>query len=145
MLVNRTVFFATLSLILIAVLAFGKIRWLLNSQKTEAIFVMEERGNALEQIRITHSILYFKLGKDTIRFKGPLNLHAETGDKIPARYNTANPSDARVMTFFGMWGETLAYGGLPLLVLLVCALHPQIVPYDSKLRLSGRKPFIQIV
>ena len=145
MLVNRTVFFGVLCLIVFACLAAGKIYWLLNSRKVKAVFVMEERGNALEQIRITHSNLYFTLGKDTIRFDGPLNLHLNTGDTIAARYNINNPSDARVLTFFGMWGSTIAYGGLPLFVLLICALHPQIVPYRSKLRLSVRKPFIQII
>jgi hypothetical protein len=145
MIVRRTSFFLALSGLIIVPMLINKIVWLAQSKKTEGIFSFQGGGNALDQIRMTHSLLYYKLGKDTIWFEALPNLSLKEGQAVSVRYQPGNPSDVRLDTFLGIWGVTAIYGGLPLLVLLVLFLHPQIVPYRSKLRLTCKKPFIEIV
>jgi hypothetical protein len=145
MIVRRTSFFLALSSLIIVPLLANKIIWLANSKKTTGIFSFQGGGNALDQIRMSQSFMYYTLGKDTIWFEGLPHLNLKEGQTVPVRYQPDNPSDVKLDTFLGIWGVTAIYGGLPLLVLLVLFLHPEIVPYRSKLRLTRKKPFIEIV
>lgn len=144
MLIRRTVFFLMLSFFLVLLIASGKIIWVLQSEKTTGVFSFEGKGNALEQIRLTNSFIYFRHGKDTVWFKGPAGLHLAEGSPISVRYNPVDPSDAKVNTFFGIWGGTVVYCSLPLLVLLVLMVHPHIIPYHSVILLSRKRPFMQL-
>lgn len=145
MVVRRIPFFLGLFGIFFIVLLTNKLIWLMQSKKTTGVFAFQGRGNALEQITLPFSELYFRLGKDTVWFKGPGKLGAKPGSMVPVRYQPGNPANAKVMTFFGFWGGTAIYGGIILLVLLAVFLHPDIVPRRARLRLSFRKPFLQIV
>lgn len=144
MIIQRTIFFLMLSVFFILLISGGKVIWFLRSEKTTGIFYFEGRGNALEQIRIANSYIYFRHGKDTVWFNGPAGLNVPEGAAIPVRYNPANPSDAKVNTFFGIWGGTIVYSSLPLLVLLVLMVHPHIIPYRSAIQLTRKPPFMQI-
>ncbi|THU40769.1 hypothetical protein FAM09_01250 [Niastella caeni] len=84
-------------------------------------------------------------GKDTIWFKGPGYYHLQEGAVVPVRYLTGNPAGARVDTFKSIWFDTIIYGGIPFLILLVIFLHPEIVPFRSKVMVSRRKPFVRVV
>ncbi len=44
-----------------------------------------------------------------------------------------------------IWGGTVIYGGIILLVLIAISVHPEIVPYKSKVQLLTKKPFIRVV
>jgi|RhiMetdeSRZDD1v2_1073273.scaffolds.fasta_scaffold03859_9 uncharacterized protein DUF3592 len=145
MVVHRTKFFLGFFLLLIIPLLLNKIVWLIQSQKTKGIYAFHGAGNALDQIRITFSEIYFKHGSDTIWVKGPENLFLKPGTVVPVRYQPQNPSDAKIDSFFGIWFATIIYGGVPSLILLVIFFTPGIVPWKSKLRLTIKKPFIQIV
>jgi hypothetical protein len=145
MVVRRTTFFLTLFGIIITILVSNKLIWLMNSQKTTGVFAFQGRGNALEQITLPFSEIYFRHGKDTIWFKGPGQLDMAPGTLVPVRYQPDDPADARVITFFGFWGGTAIYGGIVLLILLAIFLHPEIVPRRASLRLSFKKPFLQVV
>ena len=145
MVVHRTKFFLGLFLLLIIPLLLNKIVWLIQSKKTSGIYAFDEAGNALDQIRTTSSVFYFKHGSDTVWFKWPGSLKLKPGAIVPIRYRPANPSDAIVDTFVSIWGATTVYGGIPLLILFVIFLHPEIVPRKSKLRLTLKRPFIQII
>lgn len=145
MVIHRAKFFLALFSLIIIPLLVNKIIWLARSQKAEGIFGFNSKGNALDQIPQSYSILFFKYGKDTIWFNGPGNLSFEEGAAIPIRYQTSNPSDVKLNTFLGIWGATAIWGGIPLLVLLVICAHPEIVPYSASLRLMRRKPFIVII
>lgn len=144
MIIQRTIFFLVLSVFFVLLISSGKVIWFLRSEKTTGVFSFEGRGNALEQIRITNSFIYFRHGKDTVWFNGPAGLNVPEGAAIPVRYNPANPSDAKVNTFFGIWGGTVVYCSLPLLVLLVLVVHPHIIPYRSVILLSRKRPFMQL-
>jgi hypothetical protein len=145
MLLHRVKFFLALSGLIAAPLLINKFVWLARSKKTAGVFSFQGGGNALDQMRMTHSILYFNLGKDTIWFEAPSNLDLQEGQAVSVRYQPANPSDVRLNTFLGIWGATAIYGGIPLFVLLIIFLHPEIVPYSAKLRLTRKKPFVFIV
>src|SRR5437016_12470072 len=128
MVVHRTKFFLALFFILIIPLLANKIFWLIHSQKTEGIYAFKGGGNALDQIRQSFSVIYFKHGRDTVWFNGPGFLNLQRGTIVPIRYQPANPSNAMVDTFFSIWTSTLIYGGIPLLILFVIFLHPEVVP-----------------
>lgn len=134
-----------LFLLLAAVVVSGKVRWLIRSEKGYATYYMHSAGNALDQIRVTHSVLYFTHGKDTVWFDGPENLYKETGTLVPIRYQPDHPSDVKVDNLLGIWGSSLVFGGVPLLTLLIVALHPHIIPYRARFHLMARKPFIRVI
>ena len=78
-------------------------------------------------------------------FNGNDNVLFKPGEIIPVRYTVDNPKDARIDNFVSIWGDTIVYGGIPALVILIIFLQPLIVPRNSKLRLAMRKPYILIL
>lgn len=145
MIISRNKFFLVAAATLLLPMLVPKMIWLTHTRHSIGVMAFEGRGGAGDQIPLSYSVVYFKLGKDTIWFNGLGNLHLHPGDSIPIRFKTANPSDAKVDIFAGIWGDTLVYGGIPTLMLLVMFLHPTLVPRRSKLKLTMKKPFIWIV
>lgn len=92
-----------------------------------------------------YAVIWFIVGKDTVWFNGRNDILFEEGEQVPVRYQQKDPADAKLNVFLAIWGDTLIYGGIPVLMLLVIFLHPQIVPYRSKIRLNTTRPFIMIV
>ena len=62
---------------------------------------------------------------------------------MSVRYREANPSNARLDTFLAIWGDTVVYGGILELVLLVVFFHPQIVPYSQRSGLFPEGPLFR--
>jgi len=60
------------------------------------------------------------------------------------RYQVKNPREARINIFSSIWGDTVVFGGIPLIILLIVIMHPQIVPYSAKILINRSRPFIQI-
>jgi hypothetical protein len=145
MIIHRTKFFLALFLLYITPLVLYKSIWLIQSKKATGKFAFESHGNALDQMRFPYSEIYFKHGNDTIWFKGPAGLHLKAGDMVPVRYLISNPSNARLNSFKAIWGATVVYGGIPFLVLLAISLHPEIIPYRKKVKLTLEKPFVWVV
>jgi hypothetical protein len=142
---SRTKFFLALFLLFVTPLVLYKVIWLLQSKKATGTFAFESEGPALDLIRFPYSMIYFKVGKDTVWLKGPGNLNLKSGDLVPVRYHAGNPSNAKLDTFKALWAGTIIYGGIPLLFLLVIFLHPDIVPYHKKVLLRWKKPFVWVV
>ena len=94
------------------------------------------------QMVYTYSVVWFLAGRDTVWFNGKNYILYKEGEQVPVRYQRSKPKDARLNVFIAIWGDTLIYGGIPFLILLVIAVHPQIVPYGSKIILSRQKPFV---
>jgi hypothetical protein len=145
MVMPRTKFFLALICLFVTPLVLYKAIWLLQSKKTAGIYAFKSFGPALDQIRFPYSAIYFIHGKDTTWFKGPGYLHLQEGTTVPVRYQTGNPAGARVDSFKSIWLDTIVYGGIPILILLVIFLHPEIVPYRSSVELTRRKPFIRVM
>ena len=145
MIMHRSKFFLALISIWIIPLVAYKCIWLMQSRKVNGIFAFESLGPALDQIRFPHSELWFRNGKDTVWLIGPGGLHRKKGDVVPLRYIPGNEAKAKVDNFKGMWMGTVIYGGIPLLILLAISLHPEIIPYRSKVKLTRRQPFVYVV
>jgi hypothetical protein len=122
-----------------------KIIWLSHSQKTNGIFSFEGKGSAGERIQLSYSFIYFNYGNEKIWFKGLGNMHLKEGSTVPVRYQTNDPSDAKVDTFYGIWADTVVYGGEPLLILVCIFLHRGIFPPGSRILIKLKKPFLSII
>lgn len=144
MTLSKNIFFSILFAILIIPFLFYKITWLIQSEKTNG--TMSFVGKSITgQLEHRYAVIVFTAGKDTIWFNGLDNILFKEGEKIPVRYQKKDPADARIDVFASIWGDTLVYGGIPLAMLLIIFLHPQIVPRNSLLELTLKKPFVKIV
>lgn len=107
---------------------------------------MSFKGKSITgQLVHEYSVIFYKAGKDTIWFDGNDNIFYKEGESVPVRYQINDPQDARIDTFIPIWGDVLVYGGIPILILLVIFLHPQIIPFGSTIKLTTTKPFVKIV
>jgi hypothetical protein len=43
-----------------------------------------------------------------------------------------------------LWGDILVYGGIPTFILLICFIHPDVVPRGSGLLLTLKSPYIRL-
>jgi Protein of unknown function (DUF3592) len=144
MLIRRSRFFLVLFGMLIIPLFVQKIIWLARSEK--AIGTVGFTGKRYAgQMVYTYAVVSFMVGKDTVWFNGRNDILFEEGERVPVRYLRKNPAEARLDVFLAIWGDTLVYGGIPVLILLIIFLHPQIVPRRSKIQLTTIRPFIMIV
>lgn len=144
MTLGRTYFFLVLFSILIIPVLIPKIVWLAGSVKTNGTmsFIGKRFSGQMDDV---YSVIWFMAGKDTVWFNGRNNIFFKEGETVPVRYQRDYPTDAKLDIFLALWGDTLIYGGLPLLVLLIIFFHPHIIPYSSKIRPLLKKPFIEIV
>ncbi len=144
MILSKSRFFLLLVLVIAIPFLLYKMNWLLHSQKTSGI--MSFKGKSITgQLVHEYSVLFFKVGKDTVWFDGNDNIFYKEGESVPVRYQINDPQDARIDAFIPIWGDVLVYGGIPILILLVIFLHPQIIPLGSTIKLTTTKPFVEIV
>lgn len=92
----------------------------------------------------SYSNIRFKVGNDTIWFNGNDNIFFKEGEVVPVRYQKDNPYDVRIDIFPSIWGDTLVYGGIPVVLLIALFLHPQVIPRGSRIRLSTKKPLLTL-
>jgi hypothetical protein len=142
---RKTPFFLALLFFTTAPFLAFRCLWVLHSRRAEGRMAFKGRGEAGEQIPLLYTVIYFKLGKDTMWFNSYANPPLTPGERVPVRYQIDNPSDARLDLFVGIWGDTLVYSGIPALMLLVLFLHRAVIPWGSKVRLTWKKPFIKII
>jgi len=145
MILRKSIFFLVLLLLTSGPFYVYKLIWLAGTRQARGVVAFTGMGEAGEQMKQDYTFIWFVSGKDTIWFSGLGNLRLKRGDSIPIRYRIVNRYDARVDIFEGIWGDTLVYGGIPALMLLALFVHPKVVPWGSRLRLKGRKPFIEII
>lgn len=126
-----------------------KLVWLETTRKTNGIVYFIGHGNLGSALGITtYPVIRFETGKDTVEFKGNINLDINPGDIVSIRYQRNDPSDAKINTAICIWGDTLAYAFFPFLVLLIIFFIPErfdpIIPKKSKI-LIGKNPIIRII
>lgn len=144
MLLNRTAFFVLLFSILIIPMVAYKLLWLVGSKKTNGTVSFIGKKYAGQMV-YTYSVIWFMADQDTVWFNGRNGIILPEGETLSVRYREKEPDDARINVFLAIWGETMVYGGIPVLILLAVFFHPQIIPYRSKVLLTYRKPFLCIV
>lgn len=101
--------------------------------------------NLTGQIEHKYSVIRYGIGKDSFWLQSGDDIFYVRGEKIPVRYRTDDPQDAKIDRFSGIWLGTVVYAGIPFLLLLVFFLHPHIIPYQSQILVNKRKPFIHLV
>lgn len=119
--------------------------WVMRSVPVEGVFEFAGNGFAGDQVKEDYSVISFRAGEKQIWCNGLGNIPFKSGQPVPVRYQPDDPYDARVDIFAAIWGDTLVYSGIPVFMLLVAFLHPKVVPWGSRLRLSWRQPFIRIL
>jgi hypothetical protein len=145
MTMSKPIFFAMLFVIVVAPFWLSRLGWLMHSRKAQGVMAFAGMGFAGDQVKADYSVICFRVGKDTIWFNGLGNLPCKPGDNVGVRYQRGDVYDARVDSFAGIWGDTLVYSGIPALLLLVLFLHPLVVPWGSRIRLTAKKPFIGVI
>ncbi len=97
------------------------------------------------QINHVYSVINFVANGVPVWFNGNDNILFKPGEKVRVRYSINNPKDARIDGFVSIWGDTVVFGGLPTLVILMIYFHPLIVPRRSKILISKVKPFVSMI
>jgi hypothetical protein len=144
MIIGKIPFFLILFLILLIPTLAPRVIWLARSRATMGTMGFEGHGTAGEQIQLTNTYIYYHLRNERICFKSIPGLGYREGDPVPVRYLPADLNDARVNTFLGVWGDLLVFAGIPALILLISFLHPDVVPWGSRLRLTLKRPYIRL-
>jgi hypothetical protein len=139
---SKNKFFLLLFAVVITPFLIYKLLWLAGTATTNGTmgFVGKEYSG---QIVHVYSVIRFRTGKDTIWFNGNDNILFKPGERVPVRYVLNNPKDARINYFVSVWGDTVVYGGIPTLIILIAYLHPLIVPKRSRIHLNFKRPYIQ--
>jgi hypothetical protein len=143
MLLSKNQFFFLLLFIVLSPFLGTNVVWLLRSQKTTGKVQGIGHHTGMNLGTSSYALVSFETAKDTVWFQG-VDQEYELGDKVPVRYQTANPSDARIATFLSLWGDTFAYGTVAFIFWVVCFLSKDLVPKSAKVRI-GKKPFIQLI
>jgi hypothetical protein len=144
MTIKRSNFFLAIALMILLPVLIHRLLYLAGTSTTVGRMSFEGMGNALDQLRPTYSVMFFKLGRDTVWFNAKANLDYKAGDAVPVRFRTHDPSDATLNTFTAVWLGTLLMAGIPLVMLLIIFLTPEIVPRGSRIKLSASPPFVFI-
>lgn len=148
MLLSRNQFFLALLVLFTIPVIIPKLIWLTKSKSTTGKVWFTGRTIELDGSITSHLVILFIAGKDSINFEAPQNLPYKEGAAVPVRYQSGDPSDARVNTFLRIWGDTIVYALWPTLVLLVLYLIPEsldpVIPRKSKVLLT-RKKLIEII
>jgi hypothetical protein len=145
MIIRRNAFFGCLFTIVLVPFLFYKIYWITHSKRVNGVMGFIGKAYATDQIVHVYSVIKYPVGKDTFWFNGNDNIFFQRGELVPVRYRVNDPSDARIDIFSSIWGDTIVYGGIPLLILLISFIHPQIVPYRSRVLLHFKPPFLKVV
>ena len=121
-----------------------KLVWLSGSAKTNGTMSFVGKRYAGQMV-YNYSVVWFMVGHDTIWFNGKNGILFQEGQQVPVRYQRKDPKIARLNVFLGIWGDTLVFGGIPVLILMVIFIHPAIIPYRSNVLLTKHFPFIKIM
>ena len=143
MLFTKNAFFFLLLLIILLPFVLPNALWILNSQKTTGRVEGIGTSTGVSFGRDTYAYVSFTANKDTFYFQGMDDDYKE-GDIVPLRYQKKNPEDARIVSFYSLWGKTISYFGAPLIFWAICFFAPDIVPKGSKIRI-GKKPFLKLI
>lgn len=143
MLFSKNAFFFLLFLLITLPFVLPNIIWLLRSEKTVGKVEGIGAASGISLGRDTYAYVSFQVQNNTFYFQG-MDDHYEKDDIVPLRYQKSNPEDAKVATFYSLWGKTIAYCGAPLIFWIICFFARDIVPKGAKI-LVGKKPFLKLV
>lgn len=144
MLLNRTRLFLLLLTLLILPLLLYNIIWLSVSTKTTGL--VRFHGKAYTgQLVNEYAVVSFITGKDTIWFNSSDGVMLKKGIPVTVYYMRNNPNNARIGVFSEIWGPSIGYGSVPILVLLLAFIHPNLVPRRVFFKVKAQKPFVETI
>ena len=145
MILKRRSFFTLLVILILLPVIAVKLWWLFSAKSAHAKMAFAGKEISGQLVR-NYSVMFFSVtGKDTVFFNtGDQELY-EPGQILPILYQPDEPSDARVNSFWSIWLDTIVIAGVLAVILLIVFLHPEIIPYRSKVQLLRKKPFIRIL
>ena len=143
MVFSKNAFFFILLLLLLLPTVLPNIIWLLRSAKTTGVVEGIGVSSGISLGRDTYALVSFTVGKDTFYFQGKDD-HYQPGNVVPVRYQKSDPENARIVAFYSIWGNTIAYSGVPIIFWIICFFAPDIVPKGSRIRV-GKRPFLKVL
>lgn len=143
MLFSKNAFFFLLFLLLFSPIVLPNLIWLLKSVKTTGKVEGIGHATGISLGSDTYAYISFTTARDTVYFQGKDDDYTQ-GDIVPLRYQPKEPQDAKVAVFWSLWGNTIAYCGVPLIFWVICFFAPDIVPKGAKV-VVGRKPFLKVI
>lgn len=144
MILTKTKLFLALCLLLVFPFILQKLIWLSGTETTNGTMGFVGKSYTGQLIH-TYSNISFKVGDERIWFNGNDNILFKEGSVVPVRYSRLNPHEACINIFASVWGDTVVYGGIPLLILSALFLHRHIIPRHSLLQISFRKPYMKLI
>lgn len=141
MIVGRTTFFLGILLITTTPFVFQKLAWLAKAERTNGVMHYVGKSQSGQIVSI-YSVIRFFDGKDSVWFNGASNILFNRGDIIPVLYQKDDPAEARINNFVSVWGDTVAYAGVPAIIIVIVFLQPQVIPRRARVRLSAKWPFL---
>ena len=142
--ISRTTFFCYVLLMVTAPFIGHTLWWLAHSQTTTGSMRFVGKSYTGQLVH-TYSVIRFFAGRDTVFFNTNDNILFIPGQVVPVRYQIRNPAGAKVDMFVEIWGDTLVYGGMFVLLVIIVFLHPGIVPYRAKIWIGLQKPFLRAI
>jgi len=150
MIFSRTRFFGCLFLILAVPFIGQRLFWLAGTKRITGVMAFVGHDHIESPLGITtYPVILFQLGRDTVFFNGMNGFGYKPGDAVPVLYRVSQPTDAKIDRPISLWGDTIVYLLLPVLIWLVIVLTPArfdpLIPRRSKLLIQWKKPFIKVI
>jgi hypothetical protein len=143
MVLRRTTFFLVLLMLFIGPFFLYTLIWVLRAEKTNGQMRFIGKTYAGQQTR-SYSVIIFFVDNDTVWVNSGDDIFYKKGETVPVLYQPRDIGDARIASFSGAWGNTCQYACAPFIILLVIFFHRGIIPRGSIIRVTGKKPFIQV-
>lgn len=139
---SRNLFFTFLLMLLLPFFV-PRIVWLMRSRAVTGSVSFTGKDQAGQFVHV-YAVVTFRANDSLFWFNGPDNMLYEEGTPLPVLYQPDHPADARINSFLSVWGDLLVYTGIPLLLLLILYIHPEIIPWRSRIRFSSARPYVSL-
>jgi hypothetical protein len=129
MTLSRTWFFIILFLGFACTFFLPRVIWLSRSVAVTGHQYFTGHGNLGSVLGLsTYPVIRYVVHGDTLDFNGNINMPLRDGEAVPVRYQHADPANARIATFTGLWADVLIYSAGPFLVIVALLLTPGLIP-----------------
>lgn len=145
MLIRRYVFFILLLFIAIAPYFLVRLCWVASAKTTKGKVAYIGKDISAQIPRSYSVVTFSSNGNDTLFINSTDGEILETGQRISVLYQPANPKNASINTFMSLWLDAAVYGIVIFVIIAIIFLHPEIVPYQSNIKIQLKKPLISVV
>ncbi|MEP6750822.1 MAG: hypothetical protein ABJB86_24015 [Bacteroidota bacterium] len=139
---SKSTFILLLAVIFVLPFFIHRLIWLYNAvPSTGTMCFMGKSLNG--QFSSEYPVIRFSSnGHDTVFFNGREGMEFTRAAVVPVLFQKKNPADARINFFSAIWMDTFINAAIPLVILIIVFLHPDLIPRRSII-IIGKKPLIQ--